>query len=121
MKNEQLKNTDSLGSRIKRIRLNHGLTVQEFANKIGASKSGVSKWENNVTIPSPQYLKKIAQLGDTTADGLLGLGDNQSAQPYMGYDLGEMLRSNLPISYNGKPITAREKEKLNAIVEAFLK
>lgn len=121
MKNEQLKNNDSLGCRIKRIRLNHGLTVQEFADKIGASKSGVSKWENDVAIPSPQFLKEIAQLGDTTADVLLGLGDDQSAQSYWGYDLSQMLRSSLPISYNGKLITAREKEKLNAIVEAFLK
>ena len=121
MKNDLLEKQDSLGCRIKRIRLNQGLTVQEFANKIGGSKSGVSKWENDVAIPSPQYLKEIAQLGDTTADGLLGLGNTGTTQSYNGYDLSEILRSNLPISYKGKPITSKEKEKLNAIVEAFLK
>ena len=61
----------SLGERIKQIRLERGETTVEFGRYLLASKGTVSKWENNKYQPSPDRLKRIAELGNTTVDELL--------------------------------------------------
>lgn len=63
----------TLGQKIKAIRLGRGLTTGQFADKIGTScsKGTVSKWENGIYTPSPERLKRIAELGNITVEDLL--------------------------------------------------
>lgn len=65
------KNNTQIGARIKSIRLNKGMTLEEFGKLFTASKSNVSKWENGSSIPNAERLKAIAKLGDVTVDELL--------------------------------------------------
>lgn len=62
-----------IGSRIKSIRLKRGETAEVFAKHFTppASKGTISKWENGRYLPNNLRLKKIAELGNVTVDGLL--------------------------------------------------
>lgn len=83
-----------IGSRIKSIRKEAGMTTEEFANIFNppASKGTVSKWENGHYLPNNTRLKKIAELGNTTVDKLL-YGEINSK-----YDIEDLKNSIIDIS-----------------------
>lgn len=61
-----------VGSRIALVRRKMGLTMEAFGELINnASKSNVSKWENGISLPTNQRLKKIAEIGNVTVSYLL--------------------------------------------------
>lgn len=60
------------GKRLKALRLEKGMTLEEFGNKVvNSNKSVVSKWENGVSLPNPERLRIIAEYFDTTVEELL--------------------------------------------------
>ena len=76
-------NKKQVGRRIMSIRKRNFLTLIEFAEKIGASKSSVSDWEKGFRLPSEGILTKIAIMGNTTVDKLLyGEGINEIEELY---------------------------------------
>ena len=64
-------NKKEIGRRIKGIRMNKGMTLEEFGKLFGASKSSVLGWERGDNIPNPERLKKIAEIGGVDLDFLL--------------------------------------------------
>ena len=58
--------------RIKELREQRHLSMQELANYLGVSKSSVNMWENAGVIPREPILKKISQAFDISIDYLLG-------------------------------------------------
>lgn len=84
-------NKKLVGKRIQAIRLEKGLTLEQFGELIGASKSSISEWESGkhlppaksiisrwekgVMLPNNSRINKIAQLGNLTVNELL-YGDN---------------------------------------------
>ena len=73
MNKDNTKYSVTLGSRIRDIRENLGLSMAEFATKISppAASSNVSNWENNKVKPNAERTKSIAELGGVTIDYLL--------------------------------------------------
>lgn len=85
-------NKKLVGKRILRIRLEKGLTLEQFGELIGASKSSVSEWESGkhlppaksiisrwekgAMLPNSSRLKRVAALGNMTLNELL-YGDNK--------------------------------------------
>lgn len=67
-----------IGSRIKEIREETGLTQTELAKKLGLTRSGVNAWEMGVSIPSAQYLIGLADLFRVSTDYLLGLDQRET-------------------------------------------
>ena len=64
----------SVGKRIKEIRLSLGLSMDKFGERIDSPpvKSGIiSRWETGVSIPNPERVAKIADLGGIPVDELL--------------------------------------------------
>ena len=62
----------ALGLRIRAIRQEKGMTLEEFGKLFGAGKGLVSRWENGLSIPSPERIKAIAKVGDKTVSELYG-------------------------------------------------
>ena len=61
-----------IGSRIKALRLYHGLTLQALADKVGCSKSGIWDVENKKSgRPSAIMVSKLADALDTTMEHLV--------------------------------------------------
>lgn len=63
---------NDLGKKIKNIRLEHGLNLREFGEKINdSSDSLVSRWEKGHSIPRHDRLKKIAEFANITVEELM--------------------------------------------------
>ena len=76
-------NKKQVGRRIMVIRKRKLLTLIEFAEKVGASKSNVSDWEKGFRIPPEAALTKIATIGNMSVDKLLyGDGNNDVEEVY---------------------------------------
>ena len=64
-------NKIDIGQRIKRIRLEKGMTLEEFGKMLHTSKSIVSRWEKGISIPNPERLRLIAKISNLTVNELL--------------------------------------------------
>lgn len=61
------------GKKLRRLRLQAGLTQAELAKRLNVTKAVVSYYENQERSPSPDVLIKIATIFHVTTDYLLGL------------------------------------------------
>lgn len=66
---------ESLGARIRRLRVEAGLTQPRLAEMVGVSKSVISFWENDVNEPKASNIKILVKCLEVSADYLLGLED----------------------------------------------
>ena len=62
---------NALGRKLKNIRLQNGLTQEEFGDRFLGTKSLVSKWESGRNKPNPDRLKKIAEFANITVEELM--------------------------------------------------
>ena len=65
----------SLGTKLKELRTNHKLTLEEMANQLNAknpksnfNKGRLSKWEHDTDEPRLSSLKQVADLFDVSID-----------------------------------------------------
>lgn len=76
-------NKKQVGRRIMAIRKRNFLTLIEFAETVGASKSSVSDWEKGFRLPPEAALTKIATIGNMSVNKLLyGNGNNEIEEIY---------------------------------------
>lgn len=80
--NMEASHNESLGRRISRMRLSHGMTQERLANIANVSAQAVSKWENDQSYPDIMLLPLLAKTFGVTVDELLGIVDaGTSAEP----------------------------------------
>lgn len=58
---------------IARLRKQHNLSQEALAEKLHISRQAVSRWENNISVPSPEILRELAALLGVSTDLLLGV------------------------------------------------
>ncbi|MCM1120889.1 MAG: helix-turn-helix domain-containing protein [bacterium] len=63
---------NTISEMIKKRRKLLGYTQQELAGKLNISPQAVSKWENGAALPDLVIMPRLAQVLETTVDGLLG-------------------------------------------------
>ena len=61
----------TLGEKIKKARKEHGLSQEQFAEKLCVSRSAVAKWETDKGTPDIENLKAISSLLNVSIDYLL--------------------------------------------------
>ena len=64
-----------LGTRIKELRKEFGLSQVELAMRMEVTKQTISNWENENIQPSIDMLVGLANVFNVTTDDLLGLDD----------------------------------------------
>jgi len=64
-----------LGKRIHELRIAHGWSQVQLAQKLNITKQTVSNWENENIQPSVEMLIRLSGLFRVTADYLLGMDD----------------------------------------------
>ena len=69
--------TCKIGEKIRSLRLQHKLTQEQLADRLGVSYQSVSRWENGVTYPDIEFLPAIAKLFSVSLDYLLGQDDTE--------------------------------------------
>ena len=60
----------TIGSKIKMLRRNKGMTQEKLADVLSVSSQSVSKWENNLSLPDVELLPMIARFFGITMDEL---------------------------------------------------
>jgi transcriptional regulator with XRE-family HTH domain len=63
---------ESIGNRIRRLRLAHGLTQQQLADRVGLSRRMLAYYEIQGGEPRPDLLVRFAQVLDASVDALTG-------------------------------------------------
>lgn len=53
---------------IKAVRANTDMTIDEWANALGVSKTTVCNWENGITEPNLSMLQKMSELSGVPID-----------------------------------------------------
>ena len=61
----------TFGEKIKKLRIDKGLTQDELAEKIFVTRTAVSKWESDRGYPNIDSLKALAGFFSVTVDDLL--------------------------------------------------
>ena len=73
--NNDKRNAVAIGRRIKSIRTKNGMTVTEFAERVGVWDQTVAQWERGANAPKMLNLLKIAETFDISSDYLIhGIG-----------------------------------------------
>ena len=67
-----------VGSRIKELRTSQKITQNDFASRLGVTKSAISSYENGSRLPSYDILIKISRIFKVSTDYLLGCVDDKS-------------------------------------------
>ena len=57
---------------LKKLRLDHGLTQAELAERVHVTRQAVSRWETGETVPNTDTLKLLSRLYDVSINTLLG-------------------------------------------------
>lgn len=74
---------NSYTTRLKKLRIENGLTIKELSRLLNISTTTLSKYENNITSPKSNTLFKICVLFNVRLDYLLGLNTLKTpAKPY---------------------------------------
>ena len=90
----------------------HGYSQEEIAEKIGISRQAYAKWESGATVPDIEKCSRLAQIYETTLDGLVrtesieGIGMIPPAPP------GKNVWGSVTVSDRGQiviPKGARDK------------
>ena len=61
----------TFGQRIQQIRIEHGLSQEEFADKLGTTRQTVSRWELDQTYPEIAKIVLISKLFSVSTDSIL--------------------------------------------------
>lgn len=67
------RNLKSYGLRIKKFRLESGITVDQLADALGISKSSVRNWECGLTRPDPQYFFDLFRIFNVEPNEFFGV------------------------------------------------
>ena len=106
--------------RIKELRSEYNLTLDELAEELDISKSTISRYENNIRIPNADFVKKVSDFFNVSSDYILGKTNIKN--PHTGnmyeFDSTEeainfILENNLIIDVEGfdtNKLNTKEKE-----------
>ena len=72
--------------RIKKLRTDSKMTMDALAKKLNITKSRISMWENNGTVPREEILLELSKLYNVSIDYLLGNDEMEGQEP----DKGEL-------------------------------
>ncbi|MBR7111044.1 MAG: helix-turn-helix transcriptional regulator [Clostridia bacterium] len=106
-----------LGDRIKKFRLEKGLTQKDLADKLYVTAQAVSRWENNEVEPSVKTITEIAILFDVSVSKLIGEEEQPKVEKVVEKEyiykeakpvLAVCTQCNKPI-YDGKDIARKTK------------
>lgn len=99
------KEKNDLGRNIATYRKNRHLSQEALANRLFVTRQALSRWENGITVPSPDVIKRISAELNVTIDALYGV------PVYAGIDGGAVYRSyTCPVEHHFE----REKKTMDA-------
>lgn len=72
---------NDFAAKLRLLRTNAGLTMEQLSIDLDTTKSSINMWENGGVIPRNKILKKISQRFEVSIDYLLGNDDQEGKTP----------------------------------------
>ncbi len=91
----------SIGTTIKRLRHENGITQEQLAEYLGITSRAISQWECDRTAPDISYIPALCHIFDVSSDVLLGIDmarNNEIIQNYLNKALDEEYQGNFMTS-----------------------
>ncbi|GHN18465.1 hypothetical protein ME783_10070 [Lactobacillus delbrueckii] len=105
-----------IGKKIKYLREKKGWTTQELADKLHTSRVTVTRYETGARKANQDMLYKMSELFNVSIDDFFPPRDNGRSKS----ETVEQALSHV-MSFDGKPVTDRDRAILQQIAEAYLK
>ncbi|MFL0198334.1 helix-turn-helix domain-containing protein [Clostridium sp. WILCCON 0269] len=115
----------TFNERMKELRKEKNITLQELANVLNTTKSTLSRYENNLRIPNADFINLLAKYFNVTVDYLLGNSDNRTNPnpkedtPYE--KISKLVKENeiktLAAHFDGEDITDDDVEDIKNFIE----
>lgn len=67
----------NIGKHLKTLREKNNLTQEQLADKLFVSRSNVSKWERNISLPDAETLLELSKIFNVSVDDIL-LGNDKN-------------------------------------------
>lgn len=107
-----------LGERIKRLRLEKGITQEQLGNVLNKTKNSISQYESNKREPDLQTLKEISVFFDVSIDYLLSrtddikISESRKKLTVKDLDLPEEIMKDIEIFFYDGTFAEEDKEKI---------
>lgn len=105
--------------RLTKLRKELGLTQEDFAQKIGYTRTAISAWEIGRNEPSNADTVKIAEFFNVSTDYLLGKSDIRNPEK-KDNDLLDLTSMGFSAENYTQP-TPSQKEQIKGLIEVVLK
>lgn len=104
--------------RLKKLRDEKGWTKTYVANHLGLARMQVyANWEYGSREPDYETIKNLATLFGVTTDYLIGRTDSRTSDTQIDRDLERALDN--AHSFEGKPISDRDREVVKGILRSY--
>ncbi len=100
----------SIGKKIKKYRVEKGITQTQLAEQIGSYQKNISTYEKDEVIPSAEVIKKIADSLEVSLDYLLSDGQ---------YSIGDA--RILKVCADLDKLSEPDKNAILRVIQAFLR
>lgn len=101
--------------RLKLLRKEKNLTIEELAKNLGSAKSTISRYENGLREPKKDFLELLCTYFDVSTDYLLGKTDERN------YHLVQAIaRINRLTNYENLDVTKLDKDTLIDIIQDMI-
>ena len=114
---------ESLGEKLRKLRMNAGLTQEKLASKLGVSASSIGMYEQGRRKLDSETLPKICKELNTSSDYVLGLEEDRVRSKDVRIMLEEFARyieKEKNIMLGGKPIKDEQKKSITNALKVAL-
>lgn len=101
---------DSLGERLKNLRIDNRFTQKEVVEKLGITGSTLSQYERNKRVPKNDLLVQLADLYNVSTDYLLGHINNRDIEYSFDPPKPLHLSSSSEYSYDASPVPSQDND-----------
>ena len=109
---------NSVGERIKMLRIKARLTQQQLADKVGGiSASAIGMYEQGRRNPDMERIIRLCEVFSVSTDSLLGVKEEATDASEILDELKERVSKSNKLTVNGATMSEDEREKLVQAIE----
>lgn len=112
---------DEIKEKLKELRLEKNLKIEDLAKEIGYSRTIVYYWENGQRKPNATALKALSDYFDVSIDYILGIEENESLTKANRFNNGSLTEEEKELLEQFRCLGKAEKHAVALSCETFYK